>query len=253
MTEITTNPPPKKRFDFSKVMALFLHPRQVFEAIAAGNRPTWHTPILVLSVTALLFVLVGGYFDARAAQMGVSTLPPDFEYWTPDMQQDYYSAQQAMSGPTFLYVIPMFGVLITLWLGWLVLGGLMHLASTLLGGRGSMSGALHIAAWASLPFALRDLLRVVFMLVTQRSIVSPGLSGFAADAGFLSQLLSHVDVFLIWQVLLLMMGFFLADNLSKNKAIFGVLIVLILILLAWSGLGMLGSGLGATAIQSPFF
>lgn len=253
MTETATVLPPKKRLDFSKVMALFLRPRQVFESIAANGHPTWQTPLLILSVTALLVVLVGGYFNARAAQMGTSALPTDFDYWTPEMQQNYFSAQQAMSGPTFVYVIPLVGAWISLWLGWLALGGLMHLASTLLGGRGSMGSALHVAAWASLPFALRDLLRIIFMLVVQRSLVSPGLSGFADGAGFLAQILSHADLFLVWQVLLLMMGFFLVDNLSKNKAILGVLIVLTLILLAWSGLGMLGASLSGTAIQRPFF
>lgn len=252
MTDTSTLTP-QKRLDFSQVLALFLRPRSLFERIAAEGQPTWTTPMLILSVTALLVVLVGGYFNARAAQMGTAALPPDFQYWTPEMQQDFFSAQQAMSGPTFVYVIPLVGSLFSLWAGWLALSGLMHLASTLLGGRGTMSGALHVAAWASLPFALRDILRVVFMLITQRSIASPGLSGFVAEAGFLAQLLSHVDVFLVWQMLLLMIGFFLVDTLSQGKAILGVLIVVGLVLLAWSGLGALVSSLGATAVQRPFF
>jgi len=253
MTETTILPTPKKRLDFSQVLAFFLRPCSLFERIAAEGQPTWQTPMLILSVTALLVVLVSGFLTARAAQMGTTALPPDFQYWTPEMQKNYYSAQQAMSGPTFVYVIPLVGSLVSLWLGWLALGGLMHLASTLLGGRGTMSGALHVTAWATLPFALRDLLRVVFMLVVQHPIASPGLSGFATEAGFLSQLLSHVDIFLVWQMLLLMVGFFLVDNLSQGKAILGVLIVLGLILAAWSGLGALISSLGGTAIQRPFF
>ena len=36
----------------------------------------------------------------------------------------------------------------------LLLAALLHFGSTLLGGRGSMQGALNIVAWASLPFAL---------------------------------------------------------------------------------------------------
>ncbi len=253
MIENPIDTSPKKRFDLSTVSTLFLRPRQVFESIAANGHPTWQTPLIILSVTALLVVLVGGYFTARAAQMGTATLPADFEYWTPEMQQNYFSAQQAMSGPTFVYVIPLVGAWISLWLGWLALGGLMHLVSTLLGGRGSMSSALHVAAWASLPFAMRDVLRIVFMLVTQHTISTPGLAGFADGSAFLTQVLTHADLFLVWQALLLMMGFFLADNLSRNKAILGVLIVLTLILLAWSGLGTLGASLGGTAIQRPFF
>jgi hypothetical protein len=41
--------------------------------------------------------------------------------------------------------------------------------------------------------------------------------------------------------------------LPRGKALAGVLIVMALILLAQAGLGMIGSGLGGTVIQRPFF
>jgi len=253
MTETSTDPASKQRFDFPQVFAMFLHPRNAFEAIVASARSTWQTPMLVLSLSGILSVVVSGFFKAQAASMGVTPLPVDFQYWTPEMQANYYQAQQAMSGPTFVYIIPLVGTLTMLWLGWLALSGLLHLTSTLLGGRGSMGGALNVVAWASLPFALRDILRILFMLIVQRAITSPGLSGFASGAGFWAQLISHLDVFLIWQALLLAVGFCLADGLSRNKAIAGVVGILVLILLAQAGLGMLAANLGGLAVQRPFF
>ena len=70
MTEISTDPSPKKRLDFSKVMALFLRPRQVFESIAANGHPTWRLPLIILSVTALLVVLVEQFNIAKPHIVG---------------------------------------------------------------------------------------------------------------------------------------------------------------------------------------
>ena len=209
--------------------------------------------MLVLTITAILAVIVAGYLKAHAAMLGETPLPRDWQYWTPDMQNNYMQAQQATQGPVFMYIIPLVGSLAALWLGWLLLAALLHFGSTLLGGRGSMQGALNVVAWASLPFGVRDLLRIVFMLIARHPITSPGLSGFSSSAGFVTQLLTRADIFLLWSVILLVIGFALADGLPRSKAVTGVLIVMLLVLLAQAGLGALSSGFGGLAVQRPFF
>jgi hypothetical protein len=252
MTE--SNPPkPSSRFNFSRILEVLLQPQRTFAEIAGEANSSWSLPMLTLSFSALLSILVSGYLTSRAAMMGEMQLPRDWQYWTPDMQANYMQAQQAMQGTVFVYVIPVILALIGIWLGWLILSGLLHLGSTLLGGRGSMQSALNIAAWASLPFVLRDVLRVIFMLLAGHAIVSPGLSGFAGSSIFVAQLLSRVDVFFIWSIILLVIGFGAADGLPRNKAIIGVTVVLLLMLLAQSGLGALTSNLGGMAVQRPLF
>lgn len=253
MTDVTLTQRPARRFDFSRMRDILLRPRQAFQEISSESRATWLTPMLVLSITAALVVLFGGYQKSRAAMMGEITLPPDWEFWTPEMQNNYMNAQQATQGPTFLYVFPLVGALAGLWVGWLLLAGLLHFGSTLLGGRGSMQSALNIVAWGSIPFALRDLLRVIFMLSAGHAIMSPGLSGFASSIGFASQLLMRFDIFLIWNIILLIIGFGIAEGLSRGKAVTGVLTVMLLVLFAQAGLGALLSGAGGGAVQRPFF
>lgn len=116
-----------------------------------------------------------------------------------------------------------------------------------------MQSALNIVAWGSIPFALRDLLRVIFMLSTGHAIMSPGLSGFASSIGFASQLLMRFDIFLIWNIILLIIGFGIAEGLSRGKAVTGVLTVMLFVLFAQAGLGALLSGAGGGAVQRPFF
>jgi len=253
MTDISLGQRSARRLDLSRLQVILFHPRPAFHEIVSESRATWLTPMLVLTMTAILVVLVGGYLKSRAATMGEVALPQDWQYWTPEMQNNYMQAQQATQGPVFMYVIPLVSVLAGLWVGWLLLAALLHFGSTLLGGRGSMQSALNVVAWAGLPFALRDILRIVFMLSAGHAITSPGLSGFASTAGFVSQLLTRVDIFLIWNILLLVIGFASADGLSRGKAVTGVLVVIMLALLAQAGLGALGSGLSGIAVQRPFF
>jgi len=252
MTEILASQPPR-RLNFARLMEVLLQPAHTFGLLVADSRPNWLTPMLTLSLSSFLSVVVSGYLTARAAAMGEMQLPLDWQYWTPDMQNNYMQARQSMQGPVFVYIIPLISAVLALWLGWLILSGLLHLGSTLLGGPGSMQSALNIAAWASLPFVVRDVLRVVYMLIAGHAIASPGLSGFAASAPFLSQILSRVDLFFIWTCVLLVIGFGAADSLPKNKAIADVVAVTALILLAQAGLGTLIANMGGMAIQRPFF
>jgi hypothetical protein len=253
MADITLDQQPARRIDFSRVRDLFFHPQRFFQEMSSEARATWWTPMLVLTITAILVVLVSGYIRSRAAMMGEIQLPPDWQFWSPEMQNNYMQAQQATQGPVFVYIMPMIGALVGLWVGWLLFAALLHFGSTLLGGRGSMQSALNVVAWASLPWAVRDVLRIIFILSAGHAIVSPGLSGFASASGFMAQLLTRVDIFLIWNVILLVIGFGIADSLPRSKAVAGVVVVILLVLLAQAGLGALASGFGGTAVQRPFF
>jgi len=115
-----------------------------------------------------------------------------------------------------------------------------------------MRSVLNLAAWACLPFALRDLLRVAFMLIAQHPIASPGLSGFGSIL-FLSKVLASVDMFFVWFAILLAMGLRVTDNLPAGKAAAGVASVLLIVLLVQGGLGTLSASLGGMMITRPFF
>lgn len=253
MTDIPLDQRPARRFDLPRAGTILLHPRRTFQEMVSESRATWLTPMLILSVTAILVVIVAGYLKSRAAMMGEIMLPPDWEFWTPEMQNNYMQAQQATQGPVFNYIMPLVGSLTGLWVGWLLLAGLLHFGSTLLGGRGSMQSALNIVAWASLPFAVRDILRIIFMLAAGHAIVSPGLSGFTTTPGFVAQLLTRLDIFMIWHVILLVLGFALTDGLPRGKAVTGVVVVMLLVLFAQAGIGALTSSFGGLAVQRPFF
>lgn len=243
MTETISAKQPSRSIDLARVFATLTRPRAAFESAREESRSTWLTPMLVLSLTSLVVILVSGYLKAQAAMLGEVQLPLGWEWWSPAMRDNFMQAQALRQGTVFTYVIPLVGLLARLWLGWVALAGLMHLGSTVLGGRGSMQSAMNIVAWSLLPFALRDVLRIVFMLVEGHAIGSPGLSGFATGV-FLTQVLARVDIFLLWCVVLMIIGLAVTDGLTGVKASIDVIVVLVILLSAQAGIGSALAGVG---------
>jgi hypothetical protein len=254
MTDSALPTAPRPRLDFSLLVGVFLRPRNAFAQIVAGNAH-WLTPMLALTLGGLLYVVVRGFLLTQAAMMGEIPLPQGWEWWSPEMQAQYMQAQQATQSPTFMYVIPALSMLVSLWAGWVIVGGILHFILTLLGGRGATAATMNLVAWSWLPFAVRDILRVVFMLVSQRVIQSAGFSGFAPNDGtplalYLAALLALVDIFVIWQVILLIIGIRSQGTLSTRNATFGALAVTLLILLVQAGFAALGNSLSGMMITA---
>lgn len=259
MTEVSIpQPETPPRFQFGWVPDVLFRPRQAFARILSLNTGVWLTPLLILTVTTLIRVLVAGSLNQAAAQLGQPNLPPDFQYYSPQDQAQFMQATQATQGPVFIYIFPAVAALLGVWIGWLLVGGLLHLVLTLLGGRGNTGGALNLVAWASLPFAVRDGVRIIAMLSTHQLIQNPGLSGFAPTgnggwSAFLAALLALIDLYMIWHILLLVTGVNAGDGISRGKAWGGVLVTVLLVLSLQALLGFFSAKLGGLTIIRPFF
>ena len=158
----------------------------------------------------------------------------------------------------FNYVFPGLLAVLRLWVGWLVMGGLLHLVLTMLGGRDSTGGALNIVAWASLPFVLRDLVRAGFMLMQKQLLANPGLVGFApVGEGWLyaalGDLFSRIDIYTLWYVLLLYLGVRASVGLSAGKSFAGLLIALLVMLVLGVLPTVVISQLSSLSVMQPFF
>ncbi len=261
MTEAAVSPiESPRRLRFNWVPEVLLRPRQAFQTIAAHTGGVWLTPMLILTLTSLVRVLLAGSIRQAAAASGNVTLPPDFQWYSPEQQAQLMQAMQAMQGPVFTYVFPALGALLSVWLGWMIVGGLLHLVLTLLGGRGDTGSAMNVVAWASLPFALRDLVRSAVMLVERQLIQHPGLAGFAPHSPdgssgwflFLASLMGLIDLYLIWHLILLVTGVRATNGLAPSKSAGGVLIVLLLALAVQALIIFLGARFGATSVLRPF-
>jgi hypothetical protein len=214
---------------------MLLHPRKTLSKALESTRGTWLAPLLILTVLAVVWVLVAGPLKATAASSVAPTLPPDFQYWSPDQQQQFMQSAAIKSTTTFTHLLPLGAELIKIWFGWLILSAILHLTLTLTGSRSSMTSALSLVGWASLPFAVRYLVQIGSMLTTHQLVANPGLSGFAPAGatglvGFLAALLPFIDLYLVWMVVLLFVGLRLQDGVPGGKALLSLAISVVLLL-----------------------
>jgi hypothetical protein len=257
MSEITYTEQ-NKRINFSWVPEVIFHPRRAFQRISSYTNAVWLTPLLILSFMVVINVIVDGRLKIQATSLGEITYPPDFQYYTPEQQAQYLQAIQSTQGPVFTYVLPSIASILGVWFGWLVLGGILHLVTTLFGGRGSTAISLNIVAWASLPLVLRELIQIIYTLSAQKLITSPGLSGFSptGETGWpllLGQILKLIDIYMIWQIALLILGTRLSTGLNPSKSFFSVILSILVIFILQVGIAYLGSILGNLTITRPFF
>ncbi len=260
MTEaepLLTLPERPRRLHFEWVFQALFRPVQSFRAIVSSPSDTWLTPILLLTLTALVAVLVAGPLRREAVLNAPPQLPPDFQYYTPEQQAQVLQAQQATAGAAFTHLFPALGALTRVWGGWLITGALLHLITTLLGGRATMRSLMNRVAWAGLPFALRDAVRIVYMWASHRLIASPGLSGLAGSgqatlAATGTALLALVDLYLVWHVLLLVAAVRAESDPGSRKAWIAVVVAQVVLLILQAVPAALIARLSALTIVRPF-
>lgn len=214
-----------------------IHPRTTMKEIAGQEKSVWLAPLLLLSLMMVILALVSGPASKIAIQKASAEMPQDFQYYTPEQQEQFLKAREGAVNPTFIYVIPAVSRVAIVWVSWFLLGGILYLVLTMMGSRTSSVAAFNLAAWSSIPIALRSLVQAVAILVTNRLISSPGLSGFAPGgvtgiASLFWVMMRSFDLFLIWQVILLGLGVIPLSKMSGKKAWGSVtLAVLIFIIL----------------------
>lgn len=236
---------------------VLIHPRRVFPQIAAETGANWLTPLLLISLTALLLVAVSGPLRQQQASLAANNLPPDFQYYSPEQQAQMQQALASSASANFIYIFPAAAAIAKVWLGWLVVGGVLHLALTILGGRASSRSVLNMVAWAGLPFALRDLVRIAAILAGGQLIAQPGLSGLAPAEGgaavtFLAQLLASIDLYWIWHVVLLVIAVRSEADPGRGKALASVVITQAVALLLLALPGYVSVQLNNLTIIRPF-
>lgn len=248
------------RWRFDWLLPALFQPRRTFARIAGVETAVWQTPILILILTGLIRTLVNGSVKAAAnlAAANSGTPPPGFEFYTPEQQAQLQQAMAATSGPVFTYLLPSVVAVIGIYLGWLILGWVIHLGLTLMGGRGSSRQALNIVAWTLLPLAIRDVVRIAAMWTTGQPLTALGLSGFApvgegTSPIYLTALLSFVDIYLLWHILLLLIGVRAAEPISRAKAWGVALFTVIAFLLIRALPALLAAQFDGLTVVRPFF
>ena len=244
-------------FKFGWILPLFLRPGKTTREIVEQEKAVWLTPLLVLSVLVIIMALIAAPIRREAIQMGTN-LPADFQYYSPEQQQQFYTAQATQTSPLFLYIFPILSGLLKIWISWFLLGSLLHLSLTLAGSRARNIKSFNLAAWSFLPIAIRYLVQILAILFTRKMVNNPGLSGFVgADAtgilAYAGGLIGLIDIYFIFQIILLFIGVIPLSGLTKAKAWTATTITLVILVLLLALPHFLSTLLGGLSLTRPFF
>jgi len=246
-----------KRFNFGWIIPLFIRPRKTIKEIVEHEKAVWLTPLLILSILVVLSVLIGAPIQRNLIQMG-STTPPNFEYYSPEMQEQFFAGQAQQTSPLFLYLFPLLSGLLRVWFPWFLLSILMYLSLTLAGSRAGSMRAYNLVGWSMLPFAIRMVVQILVMLFTKTAVTSSGLSGFIDSsatgmAAYFRGLLGYIDIYFIFQIVLLLLGSVPLSGLTRSKAWMATAISILILLLLVGIPNLLSAALGGLNMTGGFY
>lgn len=232
----TTNESPT----FARLLRdVLIRPRQAFAALAAHKSRAW----IGMALLGLLLVTLPPIVSGPVTAQQIRETFANQEFASPpgaEMPENFDPASFAAS-PITTTVFPAVGVIFGLLFGWLIWSGALHLVSSLTGGRSSFGQMVQVVIWGWLPFGLRNLLQTVYIAASGTLIQNPGLSGFVSSGATpenplaaatlspatmaLRSFLGQIDIYLFWNLALLVIGITAVSQLPRRKATGVVLVV----------------------------
>ena len=185
----------------------------------------WVAPLLVVFLCMVLMVAARAPYDAELAhqqvQRQLETMPPE--------QAKEAQAGGAMEAFTSAPVILGLGVvlgLIGLMIGVVAQAALLYFGALVTGGEVNFGQVFTVSAWTRLPSAVAALTQAGFTLAAGRAVQYPGLSTLIATGDLTKDgrnpmfaLLSGIDLFWLWHLLLVAVGLSVVARFGRVKAI----------------------------------
>jgi|SRR5579862_133582 len=206
----------------ARVIDTFIAPKKTFSDIRRSAQ--WWLPFLlmVLAGCSLVYVAEQRIGTQKLVENDLHARPKAedrFEKLTPEQQ----AGQIKVTGFIYYVAIPVFTLLI-----WLVMAGLQFGTLKIAANSDITYGkTLAVIAYAGLPIAVRSLLAIVSVLagaspdgfsVNNPVATNPGYFMNPADSPFLYFVMSQLDVFLLWTLVLTAIGFSTTGKVKISTA-----------------------------------
>ncbi len=143
----------------------------------------------------------------------------------PEQAEAMADQLSTFSSPLFVALSAIIGGLILLLVLWLLGAGVLYTACLFSGGESSFKQMFTLMTWAWVPFFLRDLTQTAYTAYSGQIVNHQGLSGLVATgdrmkdaANLLYLLLSQLDPFFLWHLVLVAVGVAVINRFARTKA-----------------------------------
>ena len=223
--------PKKATGNLLQAFHLIIRPRQTIQRIITVEKAVWLFPLLLFMGSALILTIITNSVENKT----VLNVDPafDMEYYPEDYQEQYDQVMTENNGIVTTIIFPVLGKWVGTWSNWALLSVLLMVLLLAFGHPMEWQKIFNLTAWCTLPYVLRDLIQMVYLLASSQLINKPGLSGFMAEGAigfsqYLVGLLALIDIYLIWQLVLVMIGVYQRTQMTVIKSVLAVFIAGIL-------------------------
>lgn len=185
-------------------------PSRVFEWVR--ENPAWWVPVILLVISSVVFTVVSAPLSVDVSQKALS----NNSNISPEQAAQ---AKKMMESPLFTAIAAV-SAFIGVIVAFFIQSGLMHLGAYIFGGRAKFSVGLATVGYAQIPIVIQQIIQSAYMAASGKMVI-PGLSALLSSsktATPLGVLLARIDVFGIWSIILLIIGFSLTYKITKAKA-----------------------------------
>lgn len=183
----------------------------------------WATPLLVLILSLAILLIVQTPYTLELARQQVesqlATVPED------QVEAARAGMEMTLSLPFMLATGLGFGT-VALVVATLAQATFLYFAALISGGETTFGAMFRMSVWSRLPLAMGALVQAAFIAFAGRLIQYPGLSFFVATGDLLQDarnplfvLLSGLDLFWLWHLLLVVLGLAVAARFGRGKSL----------------------------------
>ena len=217
-----------------RMIRVFHAPRETFESVAASRTAIdWVAPAAVSAVVAFAAAVA---IMPLAMEEGAKAVQEQMQGQELSDEQREMMEKMAGPGQAIGLVMAPVGSFVVLFISALLLLGAAKIAGAGIG----YPGMLTVSAYSSLVQALKGIIVTPLMLSKKSMEVHTGL-GLLLPAemmnSFAGRFLAGIEIFSLWQVVIVAVGISALGNVDSRKALVPVLVLWLIWLLIAAGLG----------------
>ena len=223
--------PEAKPSSLQRIFGVLFAPVSTFESIA--RRPDWVVPLIILMVISLAGgVIIAQHVDFTAMAHEAIEMNPQASKIPAD-RIDTMIRFTAATMKVSAYASPLLAILILV-----IVAAVGMLASRMFGGEGTFRQAFSVTIYAWYPLLIKSILAVIIILNKNTTSIFDLQNPVMSNPGFLLDpktqpmqfaLASSLDLFSIWSLVLMIIGFAAVSRLPRMRSAVIVIVLWLMV------------------------